>query len=86
MYELKDTINGWMIDLDIYNQRNNHREWRKQKTDETQRHGFKVYLCIKCKQVYENFYCCSEGNKTAYHEDFPTYKMERRTCQRCEKT
>ena len=42
MHELKDTINGWMIDLDIYNRRESHKEWRKLNTDV--KHGFNIYL------------------------------------------
>ena len=42
----------------------------------------KLKLCLKCKRVHETEY---QSGKQLHHEDFPTYGLERKTCNRCKR-
>jgi len=40
----------------------------------------RLKLCLICKRVYETEY---QSGNTLYHEDFPTYGLERLDCKKC---
>jgi hypothetical protein len=48
---------------------------------------FPVKLCNLCNRVWEEPLKFSEvrrnGNKIIFHDDFPTYKLERKVCYAC---
>ena len=45
---------------------------------------FPVRLCNKCSRVWEKPLRHTGFFKIIYHEDFPTYKLEEKTCPKCE--
>tara|TARA_Y100000310_G_scaffold343430_1_gene451008 strand:+ start:2210 stop:2473 length:264 start_codon:yes stop_codon:yes gene_type:complete len=45
---------------------------------------FNPYYCEECKHVWESFHNSStNGNSVQRYKDFPTYKLERKTCPSC---
>jgi len=42
--------------------------------------SFNVYHCEECNQSYEVDKC---NNKIYYHDDFPTFGLDRKTCCNC---
>jgi len=49
---------------------------RSYSTNESRR----LSLCKKCMRVWEWQY---QSQKTLYYQNFPTYKLERKTCKEC---
>ena len=77
---MKETSNSWLIKEDYYD-RNKTRRERNRKSRPDAR--FNVYICPKCNRVHEYYYNAGKGMETAYHDDFPRYKLEKIKCVGC---
>ena len=72
----EQSINGWYVNPDPYD-RNKY-----QISD----HILRVNLCPSCKRAYEYFHLHGQGTVLVYHQDFPTYKINREVCRNCGKS
>ena len=78
---MKENPNEWIIQKDPYDTNKKQREERNNRSGAT----FNVQLCPTCNRVHEDVHFNGEGRKVVYHESFPTYKLKRIDCMRCEK-
>ena len=79
---MKETVNSWII-RDDKNTIHNLRRRNKEGVIKHDVGRFHVYVCKKCNRVYEQNPFLNEGARVYYYKDFPTYKLERRTCDSC---
>ena len=77
---MKKTVNSWIIKDDSYDRNEKRNERNRQNRYQP---NFNVYLCPVCNQVYEEYYSPAKGIERTYHDDFPTYKLERAICIEC---
>tara|TARA_R100000458_G_C8258729_1_gene234475 strand:- start:852 stop:1091 length:240 start_codon:yes stop_codon:yes gene_type:complete len=77
---LKETPNSWLIKEDPYdrNRKRTQENYNKISTN------FNVYVCPDCNRVHEVYYFNGSGMQTAYHDDFPKYKLKKYTCVECD--
>jgi hypothetical protein len=79
---MKKIDNSWIIRDDLQTKYNiRYREKKGNYKHEKPR--FHVFVCEKCKRVYEQNPFLNEGARVYYYKDFPTYKLKRRTCDSC---
>ena len=79
---MKESVNSWII-RDDKNTIHNLRRRNKEGVIKHDVGRFHVYVCKKCNRVYEQNPFLNEGARVYYYKDFPTYKLERRTCDSC---
>ena len=77
---LKDTPNSWCIPTDPYDRTRTKRNKYKRNPGST----FHIFLCPKCSRVHEHVFFNGLGKETIFHDDFPTYKLERTSCVECD--
>ena len=81
---MKETVNSWIVKDDDQTRQNIRYKNRNSITrhDKTR---FNVCLCTKCNRVYELNVFSNDGAKTYYYKGFPTYKLDRKVCNYCER-
>ena len=70
----ENSINGWCVSTDPLQY---ERNIKKQYND------FRVNFCTSCEKAYEYYHRFGCGSILIYHDDFPTYKIERKVCGNC---
>ena len=79
---MKDTINGWAVNIYPY-ERNKENNSRAKGHDYAK---FKLYKCLDCNNVWEQVSQPLLGLVPKYYKDFPSYGMERKNCPKCDKS
>jgi len=70
----EDSINGWYVNTEPIQY---DRNIKKQYND------FRVKYCTSCEKSYEYYHLFGRGSILIYHDEFPTYKIERKVCGNC---
>lgn len=81
--EKEKKINGWWIVENPYVE-SYKRSVEKQRD---KRGEFDVYHCSACSKTWQKAYSGSirSGFEILYYRDFPTYKLIRKECSKCQK-
>ena len=77
---MKETPNSWLVPTDPYDR-------NKIKRAKHRNNGgvsFNVFLCPLCNYAYEDVLFNGEEKKIMYYKDFPTYKLRRICCDKCD--
>tara|TARA_R100000808_G_scaffold24806_1_gene58450 strand:- start:3130 stop:3414 length:285 start_codon:yes stop_codon:yes gene_type:complete len=79
--EKENKINGWWINENPYVES----YARSVEKSREHRNEFKVYYCNCCSRSYQidSSYYAKGGHEVYYYKDFPTYKLKRKICIRC---